>query len=181
MTKSKFTFFAIIAFTFIISSCKLIDKLTQFNVPYSTSFTIPASLIPGILGDIFTPDITTNSEQVFTNNNTKADLVEKVLLKSLKLTITNPSGKKFDFLKSADVYVSADGLAEIKVASISNIDDATVGSSIDMTPTTDDLKEYLKKSKVKIRVSTTTDKIVTENVDVKVDAVFFVDAKILGV
>jgi len=178
MRKILIPFFALAV---IFSSCKLIDKLTQFNVPYTTNFTIPATPIPGILGDIFTPDITTNSEQVFTNNKTNSNLLEEVLLKSLKLTITNPSGMKFDFLKSAIVYVSADGLAEIQVASIDNIDDATVGSSIDMVPTNQDLKEYLKKSKIKIRVATTTDKLLSQDVEIKIDANFFVDAKILGV
>ncbi len=179
--KNKRSFFAIAVLLIFFSSCKLLDKLTQFNLPYSTTFTIPASPIPGILGDLFTPDITTNSEQVFSNNNTRSNLLEKVLLKSLKLTITSPSGKTFDFLKSAEVFVSADGIAEIKVASINNIDDATVGNSINMVTTNDDLKEYLKKDKIKIRVGTTTDKIVTENIDIKIDAIFFVDAKILGI
>jgi hypothetical protein len=181
MMKLKNPFIAFVAISVILTSCKLIDKLTQFNVPYTSNFTIPASPIPGLLGDIFTPDISTNSEQVFSNNNTNSGLLEQVLLKTLKLTITSPSGKKFDFLKSADVYLSADGLAEIKVASIDNIDDATVGNSINMVTSNEDLKEYLKKSKFKIRVVTTTDKIVTEDVSVKIDASFFVDAKILGV
>lgn len=179
--KLKKSFFAFVTIAVIFSSCKLLDKLTQFNVPYSTSFTIPAAPIPGILGDLFTPDITTNSEQVFSNNKTKSNLLEKVLLKTLKITITSPSNKTFDFLKSADVYVIADGLAELKVASINNIDDATVGNSINMVTTNDDLKEYLKKDKIKIRVATTTDKILTENVNIKIDASFFVDAKILGI
>lgn len=180
MTKRIKNFIYILAVLLSFSSCKLLDKLTQFNLPYSTSFTIPAAPIPGILGDIFTPDITTNSEQVFSNNNTKSNLLEKVLLKSIKLTITSPTGKTFDFLKSADVFISADGLDEIKVASINDIDDA-VGNSINMVTTNDDLKEYLKKDKIKIRVGTTTDKIVTENVTIKTDAIFFVDAKILGI
>ncbi|HMV14769.1 MAG TPA: hypothetical protein PKK18_06705 [Chitinophagales bacterium] len=169
-----------IAFVVFFSSCKLIDKLTKFDVNYSTNYTIPASLVPGILGDIFTPDITTNSEQIFTNNNTKADLLEQVNLKSLQLTITSPSGKTFDFLKSASVFVSADGLPEVKIAYIDNIDDS-VGNSISLNATGVELKEYLKKSKIKIRVANTTDKIVSENVTIKIDAVFFVDAKILGV
>lgn len=181
MKKPNFTLLAFFTISVIISSCKLIDKLTKFDVDYSTSYTIPASPIPGILGDIFTPDITTNSSQVFTNNNTKSDLLEEVLLKKLKLTITSPSGKKFDFLKSADVFVSADGLPELKVASISEIDDATVGNSIELTPTTQDLKEYIKKSTIRIRVMNTTDKIVTEDININIDATFAVDAKILGV
>ncbi len=174
-----FSAFAVIAF--ILSSCKLIDKLTKFDVDYTTSYVIPGTLVPITVLNSNTPDITTNSQQTFTNNNTNADRVESVTLKKLTLTITNPSGQKFDFLKSADVYISADGLPEIKVATIDNIDDATVGSSLDMVPGGQDLKEYIKKDKITMRVSTTTDKVVASDVTVRVDATFFVDAKILGV
>lgn len=166
-------------------SCKLIDKLTQFNVPYSTEFTIPATTVVGlpipILGIEQPTSITTNSSQTFTNNNTRADLLEKVLLKKLVLTIISPSGQKFDFLKSAEVFVSADGLPEIKVASIDNIDDATVGSSIEMTPGGDNLKEYLKKPEITIRVAASADKTTSAAINIKIDATFFVDAKILGI
>lgn len=177
----------IIAFVLLFAnqSCKLIDKLTQFDVPYTTNFTIPATSVialPIPIPNIVQPTtLSTNSTQTFANNNTKADLLEKVQLKKLTLTITNPSGQKFDFLQSADIYISADGLAELKVASISNIDDATVGNSIDMTTATDDLKEYLKKDVITIRVAATADKTTTSDIQVKVNATFFVDAKILGV
>lgn len=132
--------------------------------------------------NIIQPDgVTTNTTQTFSNNNTKADLLEKVLLKKLVLTITSPSAQKFDFLKSADIFISADGLPEVMVASIDNIDDATVGNSVEMTPSTSDLKEYLKKSEITIRVAATADKTTDNSINVKIDATFFVDAKILGV
>lgn len=180
--KKNFLLTALLVFTLIgFNQCKLLDKLTQFDVKYSTDYTIAATLGIGLLPDIATPPITTNSSQVFTNNNTRSDLLEKVLLKKLKLTITSPSDKKFDFLSSAEIFLSADGLPTIKVAGIDSIDDATVGNSIDLIPTTLDLKEYLKKSEIRLTVSTTTDKIVTSDVEVRIDATFFVDAKILGI
>ncbi|MCB0508087.1 MAG: hypothetical protein R2739_00230 [Chitinophagales bacterium] len=170
---------------FGFSGCKLIDKLTQFNISYSTDFSIPATSIislPIPIPDIVQPaDISTNTTQTFENNNTHADLLEKVALKKLKLTITNPSSRKFDFLKSAYVYISADGLPEVKVAYIEEIDDATVGNSIELTPEDQDLQEYLKKDKITIRVEATADKTTNSETDIKVDATFFVDAKILGV
>ena len=152
---------------------------------YSTNFTIPATSVLGLpipILNIVQPDgVTTNSTQTFTNNNTRSDLLEEVLLKKLVLTATSPSGQKFDFLKSADIFISADGLPEVKVASIDNIDDATVGNSIELTPSTSDLKEYLKKSEITIRVAATADKSTDNSITVKVDAKFFIDAKILGV
>lgn len=165
----------------MLGGCKLIDKLTKFDIDYTSSFTIPSTIIPISVLNLFTPDITTNTTQTFSNNNTRADLVESVTLKKLKLTITSPAGKEFDFLKSAIVYISADGLPEVEVARIDDIDDATTGGSIDMQPSGRELKEYLKKDKITLRVSTTTDQVVTESVNVRVDATFYVDAKILGV
>ena len=175
----------LLAFSVFLGGCKLIDKLTQFNVSYSTNFTIPATNVLGLpipILNIIQPDeVTTNSTQTFTNNNTRSDLIEEVLLKKLVLTITSPSAQKFDFLKSADLFISADGLPEIKVASVDNINDATVGNTIEMVPSAQDLKEYLKKSKITIRVAATADKTTDNSITVKVDATFFVDAKILGI
>lgn len=181
MKKNTLSFFAIAAFIFTLSSCKLLDKLTQFNVDYSTTFTIPPTTILdiGLPINPGTSNITTNSAQTFTNNNTSADHIKSVMLKSLKLTITSPSGKKFDFLKSAVIYISADGLPKVQVASIDNINDATVGNTIDLTPTTADLKEYLIKPSYTVSETVTTSGSNSDNVDVKADATFLVQGKIL--
>ncbi len=173
-------YLSLLVFALVLNSCKLIDKLTSFNVDYTTTYTVPATVIPITILNSNTPDITTNSEQTFTNNNTKSDHIQEVILKKLTLTITSPSGQKFDFLKSADVFISAPGLPEIKVASIDNIDDATVGNSIEMIPNGQDLKEYIKKDKITMRVSSTTDKVVTQDVTVRVDAKFWVNAKLIA-
>lgn len=179
--KKNLLFFAILLVFSTLLGCKVLNKLTQFDVPYSTSFTIPAAPLIGLLGDIYTPDITTNSEQTFSGNNTAAHLIQEVTLKSLKLTITSPQGKTFDFLKSAEVYISAGGLPEVKIASIDNINDATVGNTLNMIPSGGNLKEYLKKDVIKLTIRSTTDKVLSQSVEVKIDAVFLVDAKILGV
>ncbi len=175
--------FTLILFAFFTGGCKLVDKLTQFTIPYKTSFTVSPISIIGlpIDTDFPTPEITTNAEQTFSSNKTAANLIEKVLLKKLELTITSPADKKFDFLSGAKVFLTAEGLSEIEVASISDIDDATVGNKIALTPTTKDLKDYLKKDKFTIKVRTTTDKTVTSDIDIDINASFFVDAKILGI
>lgn len=164
----------------LLNSCELIDKLTSFNLDYNTSYTIPSTIIPITILNTNTPDITTNSQATFTNNNTKSDHIQEVQLRKLTITITAPSGKKFDFLKSAEIYISADGLPETKVAYVDNVDGATVDNSIEMTTSAQDLKEYIKKDKITLRVSTTTNKIVTENVTVRVDAKFWVNAKLIA-
>ena len=185
MKKTILPVFALIAIVVVLNSCKLLDKLTQFNVDYSTTFTIPpSSLLGGIGVPLNVPgssadQVTTNSAQTFSNNNTSADHIKSVNLKTLKLTITSPSGKKFDFLKSAILYISADGLPKIQVASIDNIDDATVGNTINLTPVTADLKDYLIKSTYTVSETVTTSQNNTDNVDIKADATFLVQGKLL--
>lgn len=150
------------------------DKLVQFNMPYQTFFSIPSSPI-GLLDDIATPAITTNTTQTYSNNNTEARLVTSVYLKSIKLTIISPEGKTFDFLQAADMFVSAPGLPEVKVATISGIEDS-VGNSVEMTPLKEELKDYLQQDNITIKVRATTDKLVTQTVDIQIDAVFHVSA-----
>ena len=98
MKKSAFSIVAIAAISIILGSCKLIDQLTQFNVDYSTNFTIPATSVLGLpipILNIVQPDgVTTNSTQTFTNNNTRSDLLEEVLLKKLVLVLCSKEYSK---------------------------------------------------------------------------------------
>ncbi|MDB5228147.1 MAG: hypothetical protein JWN78_2340 [Bacteroidota bacterium] len=180
MKRSSISFYVIIAFVISLGSCKLIDKLTQFNVDYSTNFTIPPTAVTGLPIDLnLTPsEVNTNSAQTFSDNNTSGDHIKEVMLKKLTLTITSPAGRKFDFLKSASIYLSASGLPEVLVASIDNINAATVGSSIELTPTSQDLKAYLIKPAFTIREVAKVATTLTESVDVRADAQFFVQGSI---
>lgn len=175
----RYTILSAVLIAMMISGCKLIDKLTRFNVDYSTNFTIPSTVLLGLPLDIVPSSVTTNSDQTFSNNNTSADHIKSVQLSKLKLSIVNPSGQKFDFLKSAVIYISADGLPKVQVASIDNIDDSSVGSSIDLTPTALDLKDYLIKSSYTVSETVTTSKSITQNVDVRADAEFTVQGQLL--
>ncbi len=130
--------------------------------------------------NVFTPDITTNSESSFANNNTRKDLIQDVRLKQLTLTITSPSSGNFKFLKSIGLYLSADGLQEIKIAGKENISD-NVGNTLDLDIIDIDLKEYIKKDKYKVRLNTVTDELISQDHQIEIYSVFRVDAKILGI
>ena len=160
--------------------CEVIDELTKFNINFEQSITIPPNTIINTPIDIITPDIETNSESTFGSNNTSKELIEDVRLKTLDLTITSPSNSDFTFLKSIDIYISADGLPEIKVAFKDDVPD-TVGSILSLDVVNDDLKEYIKKDKFKVRLNTVFDKSINTEHKINFEAVFFVDAKILGV
>lgn len=169
--------FSLILFT---SGCKEVDKLTQFNMDYDESVTIPSSIGINLPFNLFTPPITTNSTKSFEVNDTRKDLIEQIILKEMTLSISSPSGKDFSFLKSIEIYMSADGLDEIKVAWKDNIDNS-VGNSIALETSSSDLQEYIKKDEINLKVTTVTDELILTDYEVNIHSNFFVDAKILGI
>ncbi|MEZ5023467.1 MAG: hypothetical protein R2728_09445 [Chitinophagales bacterium] len=147
---------------------------------FNQEVSIPSSTVINLPINIETEDTETNSETTFEINDTKKDLVEEILLKQIDLTITSPSNKNFDFLKSVSIYISAEGLEELKVAWLDEVPD-NVGNTLDLEKTNSDLKEYIKKDEFKLRLNTTTDQIITTNYDINIHTIFKVDANILGI
>ncbi len=177
----KRLFLTVIVFTFLFSqSCKEVDKLTQFTISNDSEATIPATLGINLPIDIWTPDIPTNSESEFESNNTAKDLIEHITLKSLKIDITSPESATFDFLKNIEIYISAEGLDEKKIAWLNDIPKTGL-RTIDLETSSDDLQEYIKKDKYKLRTKTVTRELISQDTDIKIHAVFWVDAKILGI
>jgi hypothetical protein len=177
----KKLFLIIAAVSFFTVSCEMLDKLTQFNLNYDTSFDIPSQegLDTPIPIDITTPDINTDSEATFEGKSTAKNLVEEIVLKNISLVITSPDEQTFDFLKSIEVYLIADGLAEVKIASDDNVEDGLTELVLDIDNT--DLKEYIFANTIKLRLNITPDEIVTTETSIDINSTFFVDAKILGI
>lgn len=163
----------------IFNSCEKLDKLTQFDIDYETSFTIPGTIGIGLPIDIITPEVQTNSKQEFSGNNTKQELVEEIILKKMKLTITSPTESDFSFLNGIIIYLNAPGLEETKVAWKDPIPESA-GNSFDLETSNADLKEYIFHDQFELRVKSKTDEVIDEDHEVKVNTVFRVDAKVLG-
>jgi len=165
-------FIAVFATTILFtSSCK---KLLTFEISDSTTTTIDVGFPISLPFEIPTPDITTNSENEFAQNNTKVELVKEIILKQLDLTITSPSDKTFSFLKSIEIYISADGEDETKLAW--NNDVQSSAKSIELTTTSEALDKYVKKSSYKLRTKVTTRETLTQKVDLRIDFTFQVTA-----
>lgn len=162
----------LVSATIFTSSCK---KLLTFNVSDSTTTTIDVNPLPiSSPIEIPTPDITTNSESEFEQNDTKIELVKEIILKELDLTITSPDDKTFSFLKSIEIFISADGEDETKLAWDTDVSsDAKV---INLTCSKEALDRYVKKSKYKLKTKVTTRETLTKSVDLKIDFTFQVTA-----
>src|ERR1043165_637964 len=146
---------------------------------YESDITYNAGLPINLPVNIQTPDMATNSEQEFAINDTRKDLIESIKLTQLKLVITSPAGETFSFLKDVRIYISSPGLPEVEVAEKLNIDNS-VGGELQLDVFNTELREYIKTDKFSLRVASTTDEVLTSNVNAHVYSNFFVDAKILG-
>lgn len=166
------------AYTFL-AACQELEKATEFNMKYNTAVTVPKSTLLDLPVTLATPDVETKAESEFAVNDTRKDLIEEIILTKLTLTITSPDGQRFSFLKSITVYIDADNLDEIEVARLDNIDN-DIGRTISLDPTSQDLKEYIKKDKFSLRVETVTDELISKDVNIDIMSNFFVNAKILG-
>ena len=177
MLKKMFFLFTI---SVLITStgCKKINDALTFQVGYTSKLTFSPSSVINLPFDLFTPDITTNSETEFSSRNTNKDLIDNITLKELKLTITSPSDQRFDFLSSIEVYIQASGLGELKIAERTNIAD-NIGNVLSLTVAGNDISPYIKKDKFTLRVKTVTDKTVSRQINVDIFTQFDVKAKLL--
>lgn len=160
-------------------SCKKISELTQFDLKYNTEATIEAGVATLLPFDINTPDIPSQTEDEVQGHNTAKNLIQSIKLKELKITITSPEEQNFDFLKNIEIYISAEGAEELKLAWKTDIT-VTAGKEIVLDNSEADLKPYLLNEKFKLRLKTTTDKVLNNDVQLKIENIFRVDANILG-
>ena len=172
-------FLMIIAGMTVFAGCKEIDKLTHFNMDYNETVTIPSTIGINVPFNMFTPDITTNSEETFEINDTRKDLIEEIVLKEMTLEVASPAGEDFSFLKSIEIFINADDLDEQKIAWKEVT--GTVGNKLELETSSADLKDYIKKDSFTLRIKTVTDELLLSDYDINIYSKFFVDAKILGI
>jgi hypothetical protein len=173
---TKTTLFALgfIGLLMIFSSCKKtkdkVDEFTQFDLSYSTNFSVPSSSTT----NFSTPNIATNTGSSYPNNKTTYELVDEVKL--TKFNVVASAGN-FDYLKSLTIFMQADGLPESQIATISNI--PTGVSNFDMTLNDVNLKDYFAKTNFKMRVNVVIDGAISVDQNMKLNQTLHVVAKIL--
>lgn len=160
-------------------SCKKIADITKFNLPYTTEATIEAGVATLLPFDLQTPEVTTATDEEYKGYKTAKKLVQSVKLNSLQLKVLHPEDRSFDFLKKIEIYIVADEHEEILLAKKDNIAD-NAGDQLDLEPGSGELKKYLTSDRFSLRLKVTTDKVINEDVNVKISANFKVDANVLG-
>lgn len=155
--------------------CK--KKITQFYIDYTSSVVVSSSVGQLLPFNIYTPDVTTNSEQEFDSNDTKKDKVKSIYLKDLTLSITSPSGEDFSFLNSLEIFISSSNTSEMKVAFKENIG-SNPGAFLTCDLVDIDLQQFIKDDQIKIRLKTVTDEALSNDVHIDLYTNFLVEAKL---
>jgi len=161
------------------TGCKQFDELTQFDYVLESECTVPGTLGIQTPFNILSPEMQTNYEAVFESENTRKDLVEEIRLKQMTLTLKSPAGADFNFLNKIYVYLKDASGAEQIIAKKEAVP-ADGSNSLELDVNSSDIKDLLMQDKVHLKVSTTTDEVITQDHVIGVRSVFFVDAKILG-
>ncbi|MDQ2792530.1 MAG: hypothetical protein M3Y12_00770 [Bacteroidota bacterium] len=130
-------------------SCKKILGLLTFQVNDSSTFQLPATapLPGGVVGPVLVlPGVTVSStaSSTYQNNGTAGNYVQDVTLDRLALTITDPAGQNFDFVKRVSISISTDaaGTDKILLASLSPV--PTGQTTIELKPADQKLDLFLR-------------------------------------
>ena len=169
---------AILMFAVLIQSCDVLDKLTQFDIPVTETITIAPTLSLNVPFSIPTPPIELNTATTFETNETHKDLIQEIYLSKLRMSIISPIDEDFSMLKSIEIYILAEGMTEKRIAWKESIDNTATSISLEVSES--DLKEYLLKDKIELKVKTVTDEINTHEIKIKIDANFKVNAKLIA-
>lgn len=161
--------------TITFFACDKVDELLTFEIEHSTDFTVQASVVPfDPPANMPTPDVTTNAEQKFENNNTSKDKVKDIKLNEVKLDVTDPADKTFSFLKEVYVYISTNSNDEMLVASKTDIPQNA--KLVELETTDESLDKYVKSDSYNVRTEVVTREVVSQDVTVEIDMTFQVTA-----
>lgn len=164
----------------LLSSCKLIDGWTHFEIDYSSFVTLPQDLDVNESENVFPDQIAAELENEVEGEGYNPDKIESVELTDLYLTINSPSGVDFSFLSSAELFMSAGDIEEKRVAWIDEVPPG-VGNSLKMETTSSDLTKYLKQEVVNLRLNIIINTGIASDYYIDIDTTFLVDIKILGI
>jgi Cu/Ag efflux pump CusA len=173
MRLSLFIFLLVLGFS--TSGCK---KLMTFTLDYSTELTIPSQAGINLPFNLYSPEVVTNSSARFESEGTSTKHLRTVYLGKLSLHITSPSSANFDFLNEIQIYISAPGVEEKLIAEKKNIPENQL-KSLECDVKTVDLKEFIIQEYYELRVRTVTDQLVMQDVTIRADQEFIVEAKLL--
>lgn len=157
------------------TSCK---KLLTFNMDYTTYVSIPPQTILNSPFSFLTPEVETNSSAKFESEGTDTKNVKTIYLTQLKLSINSPQDANFDFISEIQIFIKAPGLDEKLIAEKKSIPKEQL-KTLYCEVQGVELKEYISEEYFELRVRTVSDQPSTQEITIKADQVYSVEAKLL--
>ncbi len=163
-------------------SCKKkdIDKLTEFDINYSTNLTIPSASItvttPTTSVEFNTPNVPTQQSTKFNAEGTAQSLIDEIKMTKFDLSVLG-SGANLDFLKSITVYIRAANVGEQIIATKANIPAGLTSISVDLQDV--NIKNYIFQDNIQFRVLAIFDASAATDQTLKMDETVRVKAKLL--
>jgi len=167
--------FILLGLVLLCGSCK---KLRTFNLDYTTYVSIPPQTIINSPFSFFSPEVETNSSAKFESEGTNTQNVKTIFLTQLKMSISSPQNANFDFISEIQIFIDAPGLDEKLIAEKKNIPKEQLNSFYCEVKGVE-LKEYISKEYYELRVLTISDQPSTQEITIKADQVYTVEAKLL--
>lgn len=172
MRQLQLAVFVLLAF--IATSCDEVDDLLTFYINQEETIRVESNFPIGIVTPLSPIPVTTNSEETFKNNKTRAELVKDVSLNKLTLTIADPANENFDFLRSIEIYLSSEKAGETKIAYMDEVPKGV--TSIELKSTNAKLDQYIKGETYTIRTKAVVGKPITRDISIKAAMRFKVTA-----
>lgn len=169
-----------ISFICILAACKALDKWTHFTVKQSRTVIIPANVPTNTPYDVYTDFFPTNADKYFGDNNTASDLIESIKTESMVGNIPEGTPEDFSFIRSIKVFVVRKDWAQAQIGYKNNIP-ADVGKHLVFDIVDSELKNFVKEDSIAFHLQITTQRTNTVEVPINGDAIFMVDARILGI
>lgn len=171
----KKVFSGIIVLIIVIASlsCKK-DKVTEFDIDYTTTLTIPStSITVNVPADFTSPDINTDSKNKFTSQKTIQSLVDEIKMTKFDLSVASGN---LNFLKSMNIYLKTSGLGDVLIATKTVIPQNVSALGMDLQDV--NIKEYIFNDKIQFRVTITIQTGLTSTQQLKMDQRVHVKAKL---
>ena len=173
----------VIAFMGFGLSCKKkeeANKLTEFDINYSTNLTIPSASItvttPTTSVEFTTPNVPTQQSSKFSAEGTAQSLIDEIKMTQFKVSTTG-TGNTLNFLKSLTVYIKASNVGEQKIAYKSNIPSGSTSVSLDLDDV--NIKNFIFQDNIQFRVLAIFDASAATDQTLKLDETIHVKATLL--
>lgn len=129
------------------------DEITEFDIDYSTTVSVPSNTISlNVPIDFTTPDVPTQSSTKFALNKTTQGLVDYIKLTRFNISVGTGN---LDFLKSLSIYIKASGMGETLVATKNPIPTGLTSIAMDLQDV--NIKDYIFLPNVQFRVNVVID------------------------